>query len=291
MASGRARAGEEPPLDVLLPPRAAGPTGLATAVYEALRAAISHGQLPPHYHLRENPLAAHFGVSSTPVREALRRLEREGLVVVRPNRGAVVQAFDRRSALNLYEVRELLEVEAVRQAALAPERDLRPAERLLEDLARLEAADRGRRGSGAARRGRRASAAAESDRGGPPADPLAQLAAGVGPDGRGGGHADGRALLWPIDVAFHRAVNEIGPNHLLADLAERTHRQIQAVRARAGMVTPGIPGRSNAEHAALLDAVRRRDADEAERLVREHIRAVRDRVLPALERLIDPRPA
>jgi DNA-binding GntR family transcriptional regulator len=92
-------------------------------------------------------------------------------------------------------------------------------------------------------------------------------------------------LLWPVDVAFHRAVHEIGPNRLLADLAERTHRQIQAVRARAGMVTTGIPGRSNAEHAALLDAIRRRDAGEAERAVREHIRAVRDRVLPALDRL------
>jgi DNA-binding GntR family transcriptional regulator len=233
---------EKTELSELPLPRLEGARGLSATVYESLRRAISNGTLSPNYHLRENPLAAHFGVSTTPVREALRRLEREGLVTIRPNRGAVVQAFDLRGTMNLYEVRELIEVEAVRQAALAPARDFAPAEALLDQLSRIPVPGdlRGRQGDG--------------------------------------------ELLWPIDIAYHRAVNEIGPNHLLADLAERTHRQIQAIRARASVVTTGKPGQSQAEHVALLAAIRDRDADAAAEIARRHIRAVRDRVLPALER-------
>ena len=230
-------------LDALPLPPVEASRGLSVTVYESLRRAISDGTLPPNYHLRENPLAAHFGVSTTPVREALRRLEREGLVVIRPNRGAVVQTFDLRGAMDLYEVRELLEVEAVRQAALAPERDLSEAERLLQELTEHQARS---------------------------TQPSPDPAAGV--------------PLWPVDMAFHRAVHEIGPNHLLAEMAERTHRQIQAIRARAGMLTTGKPGQSHAEHVSLLEAIRRRKGDEAEKIVRKHIRSVRDRVLPALER-------
>jgi DNA-binding GntR family transcriptional regulator len=204
-------------------------------------------------------------------------------VVIRPNRGAVVQAFDQRSALNLYELRELLEVEAVRQAALVPERDLRKAERLLDELTQLHEADDREHTTGQRHRRARidATSARQPGRAGAQTHGLEQAL----PDRRTDGRPDGRALLWPVDVAFHRAVHEIGPNHLLADLAERTHRQIQAIRARAGMVATGTPGRSNVEHTALLEAIRRRDPDEAAHIIRQHIRAVRDRVLPALNQV------
>jgi DNA-binding GntR family transcriptional regulator len=247
-------------LNALPLPRLEGARGLSMTVYESLRRAISDGTLPSNYHLRENPLAAHFGVSTTPVREALRRLEREGLVAIRPNRGAIVQAFDLRGTMNLYEVRELIEVEAVRQAALAPERDFSRAESLLERLSRFPESTQATAAIGATKTGRTANA---------------------GVNGNRGNQGDGE-LLWPIDVAFHRAINEIGPNHLLADLAERTHRQIQAIRARASVVTTGKPGQSQTEHTALLEAIRERNPEHAEEIVRSHIRAVRDRVLPAL---------
>lgn len=90
---------------------------LSTSVYESLRQSITDGVLPPNYRLREIWLARHFGVSTTPVREALRRLEREGLVRISPHRGAVVAGFDLQAAANLYETRELLEVAATRRAA------------------------------------------------------------------------------------------------------------------------------------------------------------------------------
>ena len=63
---------------------------LAATIAQRLRALILDGQLRPGTKLRLAPLAASLGVSVMPVREALRRLEAERLVVVRPRRGAVV---------------------------------------------------------------------------------------------------------------------------------------------------------------------------------------------------------
>ncbi len=117
------------------PPSLGVRASLADVVYGALRDAITGGTLRPGYHLREIPLSKHFGVSTTPVREALRRLDREGLVAVQPNRGAVVAAFDLPEVFDLYEAREVLETRAVRRAAETPGRDL---SRLLEILDELE---------------------------------------------------------------------------------------------------------------------------------------------------------
>ncbi len=63
-------------------------------VYQRLRQWIIEGQLPPDTRLRDKELAETFGVSRTPIRESLLRLEQEGLVVTHPNRSTVVSAFD-----------------------------------------------------------------------------------------------------------------------------------------------------------------------------------------------------
>ena len=65
----------------------------ADAVYEALQSAIMSGRLQPGDHLRQEVVAAEWGVSQTPVREAFRRLESEGLVEHSPNRGVVVRGI------------------------------------------------------------------------------------------------------------------------------------------------------------------------------------------------------
>lgn len=108
---------------------------LADEVHGILLDAITGGTLEPGERLREIPLAKQFGVSTTPIREALRRLEREGLIRLHANRGAVVAAYDAREIMDLYEVREVLEARAVCRAALAPERDLSQVDAL---LARME---------------------------------------------------------------------------------------------------------------------------------------------------------
>src|SRR3954447_24950700 len=104
---------------------------LVDIAYVAIRDAITSGALLPGTRLREAALARHFSISTTPVREALRRLDREGLVRLSPNRGAVVAEFDLREILDLFEIREVLECRAVRRAASQRTRDLTLAESLL----------------------------------------------------------------------------------------------------------------------------------------------------------------
>jgi len=104
---------------------------LVDVVSDALRDAIADGMLAPGVRLREVALAERFGVSPTPVREALRRLEREGLVEVDPHRGASVATFDAAEIADLYEVHEVLECRAVRRAAMAGDQDFSRGEALL----------------------------------------------------------------------------------------------------------------------------------------------------------------
>jgi GntR family transcriptional regulator, gluconate operon transcriptional repressor len=81
-----------------------------------MREAILSGDLEPGERLREIPLASRFGVSRGPVREAIRALEREGLVVREPRMGSMVLPIDERVADELYSVRALLEPFAARRA-------------------------------------------------------------------------------------------------------------------------------------------------------------------------------
>lgn len=86
-------------------------------VYEELKTAIVNLRLPPGDPLREAALAGQLGVSKTPIREALTRLEREGLVETTSFKGAVVTGYSRQDLIEIYELRELLEIAAVRGVA------------------------------------------------------------------------------------------------------------------------------------------------------------------------------
>jgi DNA-binding GntR family transcriptional regulator len=86
-------------------------------VYEELKAAIVELRLAPGSPLREGTLAEQLGVSKTPIREALTRLEQDGLVETTSFKGAVVTGYSRQDLIELYELRELLENTAARAAA------------------------------------------------------------------------------------------------------------------------------------------------------------------------------
>lgn len=86
--------------------------------YCRLRSYITNGDLPPGADLREEELSQHLGLSRTPVREAIRRLKEEGLVEIRPYRGARVARLNNAQVEELCEVREVLEGMAARLAAL-----------------------------------------------------------------------------------------------------------------------------------------------------------------------------
>ncbi len=88
-------------------------------VLQTIKAAILNGQFAPGTALVENELAGRFGVSKTPVREALKALQNTGLVVIRPYAGTTVRELTRDDAMAIYDMRLLLEPEAVRRSVLA----------------------------------------------------------------------------------------------------------------------------------------------------------------------------
>lgn len=86
-------------------------------IVEPMRRAIILGDLPPGLHLEEPALARKFGVSRIPVREAIVRLEHEGLIRVEPRRGAFVVGMTETDVGDLYEFRLLIETSAIHRAA------------------------------------------------------------------------------------------------------------------------------------------------------------------------------
>ena len=77
--------------------------------YLQLKDAIRKGTLAPGTRVREVEIADRFGISRTPAREAIRRLESEGLVSFVPRHGAVISKLDHQATMELYDLREILE--------------------------------------------------------------------------------------------------------------------------------------------------------------------------------------
>lgn len=105
---------------------------LREIVFEAIREAIINGDLKQGERLMETQLADEMGVSRTPVREAIRKLELEGFVVMIPRKGAYVAGLSLKDIVDVFEIRAALEALA---GSLAAERmtddELEELERLL----------------------------------------------------------------------------------------------------------------------------------------------------------------
>ena len=86
---------------------------LRDVVFNTLRRAILKGELKPGERLMEIALADKLGVSRTPIREAIRKLELEGLVVMAPRKGAKVASITERDLSDVLEVRKGMEVLAI----------------------------------------------------------------------------------------------------------------------------------------------------------------------------------
>lgn len=115
---------------------------LRELVLEAIREAIINGTLKPRERLMEIQLAEELGVSRTPIREALRKLEIEGFIVMVPRKGAYVADLSFKDIADVFEIRSALEGLA---AGLAAERitdeELEEMERLLIEKAEAIAAN------------------------------------------------------------------------------------------------------------------------------------------------------
>ena len=82
---------------------------LREIVYEELKRQIMIGEIPPGTRMMEVELADDMGVSRTPIREAIRKLEKEGLVSIEPRRGAYASEISIKDMVDVLEVREFLE--------------------------------------------------------------------------------------------------------------------------------------------------------------------------------------
>ncbi|MDT8861003.1 GntR family transcriptional regulator [Alkalihalobacillus sp. MEB130] len=115
---------------------------LHNKVVSVLRKAILKGDFKPGSRLVQSDLADSLGVSRMPVREALRKLEIEGLVTLEPHRGAIVNSIQIDDILEIYELRSQLEKMAVEQSVkLLNEEDLIELSSLVDDMEETDSVD------------------------------------------------------------------------------------------------------------------------------------------------------
>jgi DNA-binding GntR family transcriptional regulator len=221
-----------------------------------LQGRVLSGEIPKGTWLRQETLAAEFGVSRTPVREALRKLQASGLVEMRPKRGALVRMPNARDVREAYEVRAELEGLAARVAATRLHD---------EELQRLrEAQELFRRSV--------ATLLAWRERG----------ASGEPPP------REAREEWNRANDLFHLAILEAAGNRrllaTLADLHQRVPRDLTwiALGANALLLKENV-----AQHEAVLAAIERHDGAEARRLMIEHVLSAGELVTSRFEEAAD----
>jgi DNA-binding GntR family transcriptional regulator len=207
-------------------------------VADGIQAQVLSGEVPIGTHLRQEALAEEFGVSRTPVREALRHLQATGLVELLPNRGAVVRGPSAREIREAYEVRAELEGLAAELAAgRISDRDLlrlREAQALFrESVATL-----------IARRARRP-------------EPW----------------RDESVWVRANDL-FHQAILDAAAQTRLSDTIADLHRSFPRDLTWAALSQSSRLLEENVvQHEAILEAIEQRDPAEARRRMIEHVRS------------------
>ena len=96
------------------------PSNLTLLAYDSIKQYILDGKMDEGARLTEELLANTLGISKSPIREALNRLETEGLIRIEPRRGAYLHDFTTKDINDLYGLREALETHVVRTIQLSP---------------------------------------------------------------------------------------------------------------------------------------------------------------------------
>jgi len=191
-------------------------------VFNKLREDILSGVFHENDELKENTIGLELGVSRTPVREALRQLELEGLVTIVPNKGAYVTGITSKDMHDIYMIRSYLEGLCAKWAC----------EHITD--AQIEALDEILYLSDFhARRS----------------------------------HHD---QLVDLDNKFHDMIYKASGSKILDHVLSDFHHYVERVR-KITLSMPGRAAKSSEEHAAILDAIRKRDGELAEALAHEHI--------------------
>ena len=191
-------------------------------VFHRIREDILSGKYSENEELKEATIGAEFGVSRTPVREALRQLELEGLVKIVPNKGAYVTGISEKDTQDIYVIRSYLEGLAARWACEhITEAEIEELEEIVY-LSEFHAKKK---------------------------------------------HAD---QIVELDNKFHSSIYKASGSKILEHELTTFHHYVERIR-KESLRKEERALQSNTEHAAILDAIRRRDGDLAEKLAHEHI--------------------
>ncbi|HVU76124.1 MAG TPA: GntR family transcriptional regulator [Gaiellaceae bacterium] len=226
-------------------------TDLVDRLAATIQARILSGEIPSQARLRQASLAAEFGVSRTPVREALRKLQSAGVVVLEPRRGAVVRGTTPREVREAYLVRGELEGLAAELATPHISDDeleqLHEAQVLFRTAIEQEIANR--------RTGRGAEPwSAEND--------------------------------WErANNLFHEVIQRASGNRQLQLAVAHLHRSFPRHLTWAALSKSAhLLGDNVQQHSAIVEAIERRDPKEARRLMAQHVHDAGELVAVLLER-------
>lgn len=203
---------------------------LSSIVAAEISKLIMAGEFPGGARLNEAELAARFGISRGPVREALRTIERDGLVVGIANRGVFVRMIDDRAASEIYDLRAaLFSMAGWILASTVTADTLAELDRLLEQMDAAHA-------------------------------------------------QDDLESYYEANLAFHDVLVRGTGNARLLELYKGLIAELHLFRKRS-LVSPGRMAKSNAEHRAIVAALRAGDRDLAASHMRSHVLVSRDLVV------------
>ena len=210
-----------PPQALTVSASIGAPRALYQEVAERLREQIFTRALEPGSWIDEQRLALEFGISRTPLREALKVLAVEGLVTMKLRRGAYVTEMSQRDVTDVYHLLSLLESDAAAVVA----RNASAAQ--MTELARLHA----------------------------------ELETAVGD----------HEHFFALNEAFHLALLAIADNRWRSQMVHDL-RKVMKLNRHHSLFRAGRINASLREHRALMAALRRRDAEAAAALMRDHFR-------------------
>lgn len=191
-------------------------------VFNRIREDILSGKYSENEELKEVTIGNELGVSRTPVREALRQLELEGLVNIIPNKGAYVRGISQKDIHDIYVIRSYLEGLAARWAADS----MTDAQiEFLEENVYVSNFHIQKK------------------------------------------HYE---TIVELDSQFHETIYQASGSKILEHQLSTYHHYVERIR-KISLGKEERAKKSNEEHAAILEAIKKRDGDLAERLAHEHI--------------------
>ena len=194
-------------------------------VFQQIRENILSGKYKDGMELREIVLGEELGVSRTPVREALRQLELEGLVKIVPNKGAYVTSINAKDIKEIYKIRSMLEGLCARWATrYITDQQIDELEEVIY---------------------------------------LSEFYLRKKYDGKA-------AQVTEMDGKFHLILYQAANSRMLGHILRDFHKYVQVARTLS-VQSEDRARKSIEEHKAILEAIKAKNEDEAERLANEHI--------------------